>query len=145
HTRLFATVSVGGRESLYWRARHQEILEYAVLDDGDRSGLDAFVVIAIETAQELPIEVTDRRVVIDIDKVGEDLLADFLGEGLAFEFGLLAMAFDAVAEDFVKRHAGSAIHQNRRPDVRFGQRRLQQSVELADDAIDCCGDVRIAG
>ncbi len=54
------------------------------------------------------VEGGEGGVVGDAEEGGQDLLAEELGEGLAFVVAALALAFEAVAEDFVEEDGGGA-------------------------------------
>ena len=54
------------------------------------------------------------------EKIGQDLFADALGEGLAFGLVLLPVAFDAVAEDLMEKDARGAAGKDRRAHERLG-------------------------
>ncbi len=58
-------------------------------------------------------------------------LPTYDGEGLAAGLVLLAVALDPVAEHLVEEHAGGAALEDRRADVRLGERRVVERVEIA--------------
>ena len=55
-------------------------------------------------------------------------------------FVLLAVAFDAVAEDFVEEDAGGAAGEDGRADEGFGDGRLEQRAKVGGDAVDGGGE-----
>ncbi len=105
---LGAAVAVGGGEAGDGEARHEEGVEDAVLDEVDAAGGLAFVVVAVVAAEGDAVEGGEGGVVGDAEEGGQDLLAEELGEGLAFVVAALALAFEAVAEDFVEEDGGGA-------------------------------------
>src|SRR6185437_4578467 len=107
-TFLTAAVAVGVIEAGDGRARHQEGFESALVDDGDRAGLDAFVIVFVPAVEIDAGDFAARGVEDDGEEIGEYLAVDALGEGLAFALILLAVAFDAVSEDLVEEDAGGA-------------------------------------
>ena len=105
---LGAAVAVGVGEAGDGKARHQEGLEDAVLDQVDAARGLAFVVEAVVAAEGFAVEGLQGGIVDDAHEGGKDLLAEQLGEGLAFIVAALALAFEPVAEDLVKEDGGGA-------------------------------------
>ncbi len=103
-----AAVAVGGGEAGDGEAGHEEGFEDAVVDEVDAAGGLAFVVVAVVAAEGVAVEVGEGGVVGDGEEGGQDLLAELLGEGLAFGVAALALAFETVAEDFVEEDGGGA-------------------------------------
>ena len=60
------------------------------------------------------------RIESDGKEIGQNFFADAFGEGLAFGFVLLPMAFDAMAEDLVEEDAGRAAGKDRGSDKWLG-------------------------
>ena len=60
----------------------------------------------------------------------------FLGEGLAFGVAALAMAFQAVSENFVEENSGGAAGKHGRTRVRFGNRSGAQRFQIGGDLVD---------
>ena len=96
------------------QARHQEGVEDAVLDEIDAARRLAFVVVAIVAAEGDAVEGGEGGIVGDAEEGGQDLLAEQLGEGLAFVVAALTLAFEAVAEDLVEEDGGGAAAEDRR-------------------------------
>ena len=95
----------------------------------------ALVVEAVEAVEVDAAQPRQRRIVVHRDERRHDRLADLLGERLPFLLVLLAVPLDAVAEDLVEEHARGAPLQDRRPDVRIGERRLPQRPQVGDDRV----------
>ena len=68
------------------------------------------------------------RVEGDRQEIRQNLLADFLREGLAFAFIFLSVAFDAMAEDLVEENARRAAGKNGGADKRLSDRGFQQDL-----------------
>ena len=105
----------------------------------------ALVVEPIEAVELDAVERHDLRIVVDAEPVGRDVLADVARERLAARRVLLAMALDAVAEHLVEEHARGAALEDRRADVRLGERRVVQRVEIGGDRRDHLVDLGVAG
>ncbi len=103
-----AAVAVGGGEAGDGEAGHEEGFEDAVVDEVDAAGDLALVVVAVVAAEGVAVELGEGGVVGDGEEGGQDLLAELLGEGLAFGVAALALAFETVAEDFVEEDGGGA-------------------------------------
>ena len=105
---------VGLLEALDGRARHQERLQNALVHRRDGTPLDAFVVEFVPAVEIDAADLAARGVEDHAEEVGQHLVANALGECLAFALVLLAVSFDAVAEDFMEEDAGSASGENGR-------------------------------
>ncbi len=84
-------------------------------------------------------------IVGDAEKLGENFLANFFGEGLSLFFVALAMAFEAMAEDFVEKNGGSASAEKRGTVVRLGDGRLAEILQVFRHFIDFGGELGFAG
>src|SRR5215475_4366740 len=115
-------------EILDGHSRHQEVFEDAVLDYVHVLGGGAFVVIVIGAGEFHSSDLVTGRIVNHAEKFWQNLLADFLGEGLALFFVALAVAFEAVAEDFVEEYGRVAAAEQRGAVVRFRQRSEERRV-----------------
>jgi hypothetical protein len=113
-TGLAAAVAVRLAETRNRRARHEERLQHAVFDGGRWPRLHSFVVVIVPAVKVLARRGVPRGIENHRQETGQHLGADALGEGLPLVFILLAVAFDAMAEDFVKEHARRAAGENRR-------------------------------
>src|SRR5579883_716771 len=101
-------MSIRFRETVDRGASHQEVLEYAVIDDIDSAAFRTFVVECI-AAHELGTGIRFlSRVEINREKCRKYLLPNFFLERLAFIHIFLTMTFDSVAEDLMEEYAGCA-------------------------------------
>ncbi len=132
-------------ESFHWFARHEKRLENSIFDEDRFGGGDTLVVEAIETAQVDVVEECHAGVIVDADKGGEDGLSDFLFERLAFSDILLAVTFDAVAEDFVEENGARAVAQDGGADIRLSQRGGAEGHHLVHYLAECFFDLRVVG
>ena len=105
----------------------------------------AFVVEAIEAVELDAVERDELGVVVDREPVRRDVLADVARERLAAGQIFLAVTLDAVTEHLVEEHAGGAALEDRRADVRLGERRRVQRVEIAGDRADHLVDFGVVG
>ncbi len=122
-------MAVGGAEAGDGQARHEEGLEHAVLNEVDALGFLAFVVVLVAAAEPGVAEFADRGIVGDGKKIGQNRLADVLGEGLALFVAALALALEAMAEDFVEEDGGGATGENGRAVEWLSDRSLAQRFE----------------
>ena len=123
-------------EALDGRARHQERLQNALVHRRDGTPLDAFIVVVVPAVQIDAADLAARGVEDHAEEIGQHLGADALGEGLAFAFVLLAVAFDAMAEDLVEEDAGGAPGEDRRTDEGLGLGGLQEFGDIVGHAVD---------
>ena len=108
----------------------RKVFKHAVLNEIDALGFLAFVVVGVAAAEP----VFGRRsaqggVVGDGEEAGQNVFADIFGEGLAFFVAALALAFEAVAEDFVEEDGGGASGENGGAVERLGDWGFAQSFE----------------
>ena len=75
----------------------------------------AFIVDRIMSAQRMPIERAERRIVSDRKEARQDRLVQQLGEGLAFFVAALPLAFQPVAQHLMEKYCRGAPAQDRRP------------------------------
>ena len=117
-------------------AGHQKISENSVVDRDDFLRRNSFVVVCIGAGELCSVELCQRGIVDDRQERGQNLLADFLGEGLALAFVTLAMAFQAMPENLVEKHSGRAARKHRRAHVRLGGGSGAQRLQIRSDSID---------
>ena len=129
-------MSVRLRKALDGRARHQERPEHALVHGRDGARLHAFVVVVVPAVEIDAYGLAARGVEDHAEEAGQHIRADALGERLAFAFVLLAVAFDAVAEDLVEEDAGGAPGEDGRADERLGLGGLQQFGDVVGHAVD---------
>ncbi len=141
---LGTAVSVGIGEVLDGHARHQEIFKNAVLDDFDTGRGHALVVVFIPSAEVEAVELALRGIVDHTEKVGQNWLADFLGESLAFLLAALAVAFEAMSEHFVKEDGGGAPGEQGWSGERLGHRSFTQGLQIACHFLDAGANLRFA-
>ena len=98
--------------------------------------LDAFVVVIVPAVEIDAADLAAGGVEDHAEEIGQHLGADALGERLAFAFVLLAVAFDAVAEDLVEEDAGGAAGEDRRSDEGLGLGGLEQFGNVVGHAVD---------
>ena len=134
--RLAAAVAVGMIEALDRGARHQECLQNPVIHGRDALPGNAFVVVGVPAIQVDSLRLAQSGIEDDTEKVRQHARAQALGEGLAFALIFLAVAFDAVSEDFVEEDAGGASGENGRAQKGFGYRGVQQSGQIGAHAVD---------
>jgi hypothetical protein len=103
-------------------ATHHEADELALVDQVRAACTHAFIVEPIEAVDLHAVQRRDRRIVIDRQPLGRDVLVDVRRERLAAGLVLLAMAFDAVTEHLVEEHARCPTLEDRGPDVRLRER-----------------------
>ena len=89
----------------------------------------AFVVKVVVAAERGAVEGGKRGVVGDAEELGQNRLAEQLGEGLALFVAALALAFEAMAEDFVEEDCGGAAAEDRRSVEGLGYGRGAQGFE----------------
>jgi len=106
--RLITSVTIGYREVFDGHAGHQETFENAVLNHIHALRRCAFVIERIGAGEFHTADFLNRRVVGNTQEFWQHFLPDFLREGLALFFIFLAMAFQAVAQHFVKENCGGA-------------------------------------
>src|SRR5689334_982611 len=82
----------------------------------------------------------DCWIVHHAEKFWQNFLADFLGESLAFFFVALAVAFQAVAQDFVEKHGGGAAAEKSGAVVGFGHRSFAEIAEVGGHFFDFGGE-----
>ena len=70
------------------------------------------------------------RIIGDAQEFGKHDLIHFFREGLAFVFAALAMAFEAMAENFVEENGGGAAGEKRGAVERLGDGRFAQRGEI---------------
>jgi hypothetical protein len=87
------------------RAREKEVSEYSVFDDIDRTGFHAFIIIKVVAVEVRSHNFLSGWIVDDGNEVGQNRFANLFGESLAFVFILLALAFNAMSEDFVEENS----------------------------------------
>src|SRR5260221_11639801 len=92
-------------EAVDRRARHQKTAQHPVLDCFDGLSENAFIVVCVPAIQVYASGALEGWIESHRKEVGQNLLANALGESLAFGLVLLAVAFDAVPENFMKEHA----------------------------------------
>src|SRR5262245_59880294 len=118
------------------RTRHQKGFQDAAVDQLDRAGYDAFVVVTIEAVEIDAADLPAGGIEDHAQKIGKHRAVDALGEGLAFILVLLAMAFDAVSEDLVEEDAGGAAGEDGGSDERIDDRSFEKAGEILGDAVD---------
>ena len=129
-------MAIGMVETIDWRARHQEVLQNAVVDRNDGPGEHAFVIVFVVAVEIDASDALQCGVEGDCEEIREDLFADFLSEGLTFGFVFLAMTFDAMTEDFVEKDAGRATGKNRGSHKGFGDRSLQEIFDVGGNLLN---------
>src|SRR5215470_7908086 len=91
-------------EILDGHSRHQKVSQHAILDDFDSLRWSAFVIVFVIAGEFSAIQLAQAGIVGDAQKFWQYLLANLLSEGLAFLFVALPVAFEAMAEHFVKEN-----------------------------------------
>ena len=117
------------REAVEGNAAHEKLLEHSIDHIIYSACARTFVIIAVAAIEGLVAIVGERGIAIDLEIGGEDLFANHLAESLTT--GFHAMAFEAVAEDFMEEDtAGLTAHQSGSCE-RIGNGSLYQGLETA--------------
>src|ERR1700722_7485644 len=100
------------------RTRHEKSLQHTAIHQLDVFRLHAFIVVQIIPEQHLAVEEWFGGVVLNGEKIRQNLRADLAGERLAFVDVFLTETFGAMPEHFVKENSGCAAGEQRRACVR---------------------------
>ncbi len=134
-SRLPAPVPVGMIHALNRRTRHQERFQNSVLHHRHGPGLDAFIVVRVVTVQIDAAKRFARRIEYHGQETRQNRRAHRLGESLSLAFVLLAMSFDAMAENLMEEYRGRASGKDGRANERLHRRRLHQFGQIFAHAV----------
>src|ERR1700674_720516 len=109
-------------------AGQKKIFQHTVLDEFHTAGRHALVVISVPTAKVSMVERVQGRIIGNAEKRRQNQLADLLGESLAFLLAALAMPFQAMSQDFMKKNGGRSSGKQRRTAEGFSHRRGAQGL-----------------
>src|SRR5580700_8102600 len=123
-------MSVGVSKILNRHARHEKILEDAILNDIDALSRHTLVIVFIPAAELDAVERAPRGIVRYAEEVGQNRLVDFLGEGLSFFFAALPMTFEPVPKHLMEKYGRCASGEQRRPVEGFGQRSVAERLQI---------------
>src|SRR5690242_6601425 len=99
-------------------------------------GGGAFVVVVVGAGKFYACNFVDCRIVNDAEEFWQNFLADLFGEGLAFFFVALAVTFQAMAEDLMKKHGGSAAAEKSGTVVGLSHRSFAEIAEVGGHFFD---------
>src|SRR5215813_5765232 len=90
------------------RPRHQKVLENALFDNGDLLSGHTVIIELVITIEVDTLNALGRGVINDGNERWQYRLIHLFRKCLALTVTLLAMAFDAMAEDLVEKYAASS-------------------------------------
>jgi hypothetical protein len=93
------------RKVLQWRAIEEKRLQHTLVDDRHALRFHTLVVVEVVPHQLDVADFLYRRIELYAQEIGQDRLADAACERLPVVGIALAVAFDAMAENLVEKHA----------------------------------------
>ncbi len=106
--------------------------QHAIVDQMDVLRRDSLIVIRIVAEQHLAVQPLLRGIILDGNKIRQNLLADFLRESLPFGDIFLPESLEAMAQNFVKENRRGPAGKHSRPGIRIDERRAIESFEFRD-------------
>src|ERR1700719_5375232 len=97
-------MAVGMAEIRDRHARHQKILQHAILYRDDALRRNPLVVKVIRSSEFRAVEFFQRRIVRDAEKLRQHFLIHFFRERLPLALILLAMAYEPVAQNLMEEN-----------------------------------------